>query len=259
LHARPPSVAAARVLGVIPARLAAERLPGKPLRMLGGKPLIERVARNALASGALEAVVVATDAEEIVRAAARAGCQGVLTAATHESGTSRVAEVATREEYRGFDVIVNVQGDEPFLPPEAIRGAVDEVLGGADIGTAAVPLDGTGAVSPNVVKVVLREDGRAMYFSRSLIPYPRDGGADATYWQHLGVYAFRPAALRRWMALAPTAAEWAEKLEQLRPLAHGMSIGVARLDRAAPPGIDTEDDLKRAEAYLLARGERGSG
>ncbi len=251
-------MAAAKVLGVIPARLGAERLPDKPLRMLAGKPLIERVARNAVASGALDEVVVATDAEAIVRAAARAGCRGVMTGAGHDSGTSRVAEVAAREEFRGFDVVVNVQGDEPFLPVEAIRGAVDEVLGGADIGTAAVPLDGTGAVSPNVVKVVLREDGRAMYFSRSLIPYPRDGGAGATYWQHLGVYAFRPAALARWMALAPTAAERAEKLEQLRPLAHGMAIGVARLERPAQPGIDTEEDLKRAEAYLLARGDPGS-
>jgi len=248
-------VAAARVLGVIPARLGAERLPGKPLRTLGGQPLIERVARNALASGALDAVVVATDAEEIVRAAAKAGCRGVLTARTHDSGTSRVAEVAALQEHRGYDVIVNVQGDEPFLPAEAIRGAVAEVLAGADIGTAAVPLDGTGAVSPNVVKVVLREDGRAMYFSRSLIPYPRDGGAGATYWQHLGVYAFRPAALARWMTLPPTAAERAEKLEQLRPLAHGMTIGVARLTEGAPPGIDTDEDLQRAEAYLLARGD----
>ncbi|HVO36357.1 MAG TPA: 3-deoxy-manno-octulosonate cytidylyltransferase [Gemmatimonadales bacterium] len=258
MHARLPLVAAAKVLGVIPARLRAERLPDKPLRMLAGKPLIERVARNALASGALDEVVVATDDEAVVRAAARAGCRGVLTGPGHDSGTSRVAEVAARGEYGGFDVVVNVQGDEPFLPAAAIRGAVAQVLDGADIGTAAVPLDGTGAVSPNVVKVVLREDGRAMYFSRSLIPYPRDGGAGATYWQHLGVYAFRPAALQRWMALAPTAAERAEKLEQLRPLAHGMTIGVARLAEAAQPGIDTEEDLRRAEAYLVARGESGS-
>ncbi len=249
-------MAAARVLGVIPARLGAERLPSKPLRPLAGKPLIERVARNAMASGALEVVVVATDADEIVRAAERAGCRGVLTAATHESGTSRVAEVAGRAEFRGFDVVGNVQGDEPVLPAEAIRGAVHEVLGGADIGTAAVPLGGDGAVSPNVVKVVLREDGRALYFSRSLIPYPRDGGAGAAYWQHLGIYAFRPAALARWMTLPPTAAERAEKLEQLRPLGHGMTIGVARLAEGAPPGIDTEEDLRRAEAYLIARGER---
>jgi len=248
-------VAAARVLGVIPARLGAERLPGKPLRLLAGKPLIERVVRNALASGVLDAVVVATDAEEILGAAERAGCRGVLTSATHESGTSRVAEVASREEFRGFDVLVNVQGDEPFLPAEAIRGAVDKVVGGADIGTAAVPLDGTGAVSPNVVKVVLREDGLALYFSRSLIPYPRDGGGGAIYWQHLGVYAFRPATLAHWMSLPPTAAEQSEKLEQLRPLGHGMTIGVARLARPAQPGIDTEEDLKRAEAYLLARGD----
>jgi 3-deoxy-manno-octulosonate cytidylyltransferase (CMP-KDO synthetase) len=251
-------MAAGKVLGVIPARLGAERLPRKPLRALAGKPLIEWVVRNALAAGALDLVVVATDAAEIAQAAERAGCEAVLTSGAHESGTSRVAEVAAREEYRGFAVVVNLQGDEPFLPAAAIRGAVAEVREGADIGTAAVPLQGPAAASPGVVKVVLREDGRALYFSRSLIPYPRDGEDGATYWQHLGVYAFRPAALERWMRLPPTAAERAEKLEQLRPLGHGMSIGVARLTKPALPGIDTEDDLKRAEAYLRSRGDPGS-
>jgi 3-deoxy-manno-octulosonate cytidylyltransferase (CMP-KDO synthetase) len=248
-------MAAARVLGVIPARLGAERLPRKPLRLLGGEPLIERVVRNAVASGALDEVVVATDAAEIATAAEHAGVRAVMTAATHPSGTARVAEVAARREYRSFGLIVNVQGDEPFLPAEAIVGAVEEVRRGADIGTAAVPADAAAAALPGIVKVVLREDGRALYFSRSLIPHPRDGGAGRMYWQHLGVYAFRPEALARWMTLAPTAAEQAEKLEQLRPLGHGMTIGVARLSRPALPGIDTEDDLKRAEAYLLARGD----
>lgn len=253
-------MAAARVLGVIPARLGAERLPHKPLRLLGGEPLIVRVVRNAVAAGALDEVVVATDAAEIATAAERAGIKAVLTAAAHASGTSRVAEVAARKEYQSFGVIVNVQGDEPFLPAEAIVGAVEEVRRGADIGTAAVPVDAAGAAPPSIVKVVLREDGRALYFSRGLIPYPRDAGAapGATYWRHLGVYAFRPEVLARWMTLPPTAAEQAEKLEQLRPLGHGMTIGVARLTQPALPGIDTEDDLKRAEAYLSARGD-GSG
>jgi 3-deoxy-manno-octulosonate cytidylyltransferase (CMP-KDO synthetase) len=249
------------VLGVIPARLGAERLPNKPLRLLAGRPLIERVALNALASGALDEVVVATDAPEVVAAAERAGVRAVLTRLPHESGTSRVAEVAGLDAYRGYAIVVNVQGDEPFLPGAAIAGAVGEVEGGADIGTAAVPVTAEDAAAPSLVKVVLREDGRALYFSRSVIPHRRGGdqGRAVRYWQHLGVYAFRPAALARWMALPPTEAELAEKLEQLRPLGHGLSIGVARLAEPALPGIDTEDDLKRAEAVLRARGEPGRG
>ncbi len=255
-------MAAARVLGVIPARLAAERLPGKPLRLLAGRPLIEWVARNAQRSGVLDEVVVATDAAEVASAAAAAGVKAVLTGASHTSGTSRVAEVAGRAEYRAYDVVVNVQGDEPFLPAGAIRGAVRQVLAGADVGTAAVPVEAEAARSPSIVKVALREDSRAMYFSRSLIPHPRDGGGGGTgkrYWQHLGVYAFRPAALARWMALPPTGPELEEKLEQLRPLGHGLTIGVELLAEPALPGIDTEEDLRRAEAHVQARGESGSG
>jgi len=254
LHARPASVHGPRVLGVIPARLGAERLPRKPLRDLAGKPLVAWVVENAQASGALDAVVVATESPEVAAAAERAGCRAVLTRPSHPSGTSRVAEVAALPEFGDCAVVVNVQGDEPFLPPAAIRGAVAEVERGADVGTAAVPVEAGAAASPSLVKVVLREDGRALYFSRSLIPYPRDAGAGVRYWQHLGVYAFRPAALARWMALAPTESELAEKLEQLRPLGHGMTIGVARLAEAALPGIDTEDDLRRAEAYVRTRG-----
>lgn len=259
MHARRALVRSVRALGVIPARLAAERLPGKPLRLLAGRPMIERVALNALASGALDEVVVATDAAEVAAVAERAGIRAVLTRGAHESGTSRVAEVAALGEFRDYAVVVNVQGDEPFLPGAAIAGAVAEVERGADIGTAAVPVEASDAAAPSLVKVVLREDGRALYFSRSLIPHARDRDRAVRYWQHLGVYAFRPAALARWMALPPTEAELAEKLEQLRPLGHGLTIGVARLDAPALPGIDTEDDLARAEAYLRARGEADRG
>ena len=234
--------------------MGAERLPGKPLRQLAGRPLVEWVALNARGSGALDEVVVATEAREVADAAEHAGFRAVLTLASHASGTSRVAEVAALPEFSGYQVVVNVQGDEPFLPPEAIRGAVGEVGRGADIGTAAAPLDPGAAGSPSAVKVVLGEDGRALYFSRSVVPYARDAAVPVRYWQHLGVYAFRPEALARWMALAPTGPELAEKLEQLRPLGHGMTIGVARLEAPARPGIDTEDDAKRAEAYLRTRG-----
>jgi 3-deoxy-manno-octulosonate cytidylyltransferase (CMP-KDO synthetase) len=235
--------------------MGAERLPGKPLRQIAGRPLIEWVALNARRSGALDVVVVATEAREVAEVAERAGFRAVLTRASHPSGTSRVAEVAELAEFRGFAVVVNVQGDEPFLPAEAIRGAVREVERGADVGTAAVPLAASAAGSPNVVKVVLGEDGRALYFSRSVVPHPRDAGTAVRYWQHLGVYAFRPAALARWMTLAPTGPELAEKLEQLRPLGHGMTFGVARLDEPALPGIDTEDDVQRAEVELRTRGD----
>ena len=234
--------------------MGAERLPGKPLRRIAGKPLVEWVALNARESGALDLIVVATEAREVAEVAERAGFRAVLTAASHLSGTSRVAEVAALAEFRGYGVVVNVQGDEPFLPAEAILGAVREVRRGADVGTAAVPLEASAAAPPGIVKVVLGEDGRALYFSRSVIPHARDAGVAVRYWQHLGVYAFGPAALARWMTLAPTAPELAEKLEQLRPLGHGRSFGVARLAEPALPGIDTEDDLRRAEAWLGARG-----
>ena len=243
------------VLGVIPARLGAERLPGKPLRLLGGQPLIQRVAVNARASGAFDELVVASDADEVLEVARQAGFRAVRTRTDHDSGTSRVGEVAALPEFAAFGVVVNVQGDEPFLPAAAIRGAVGEVLHGWDVGTAAVPLPAAEAATPDVVKVVLDEMGRALYFSRALIPHDRSGAGGVRYWQHLGVYAYRPDALALWLTLPPTDAERAEKLEQLRALGHGMSIGVARLDARALPGIDTEDDLRRAEAHWAALGE----
>lgn len=243
-----------RVLGVIPARLGAQRLPGKPLRILGGLPLVERVARNAQRSGVLDLVVVATDAEEVAEAARKAGFRVALTRADHTSGTSRVAEVAAQPEFRAFDVVVNVQGDEPFLPAAAIAGSITMVERGFDIGTAAVPLDPARAAGPDVVKVVLNEKGGALYFSRSAIPFSRDSGP-ARYWQHLGIYAFRPAALQRFVQLPPAELEETEKLEQLRALFHGMTIGVATLGPAVVESIDTMADLERAEAYLATQGE----
>jgi 3-deoxy-manno-octulosonate cytidylyltransferase (CMP-KDO synthetase) len=248
-----------KVLGVIPARLGAERLPGKPLRLLGGQPLILRVALNAQASGALDEIVVASDADEVLDVVGRAGFRGVKTRGDHASGTSRVGEVAALPEFAGCAVVVNVQGDEPFLPAEAIRGAVGEVVRGWDVGTAAAPLDAAEAASPHVVKVVLDEMGRALYFSRALVPHDRSGTGAVRYWQHLGVYAYRPSALALWLTLPATEPEAAEQLEQLRALGNGMSIGVARIQARAMPGIDTPDDLGRAEAHLAARGEPITG
>jgi 3-deoxy-manno-octulosonate cytidylyltransferase (CMP-KDO synthetase) len=245
-------------LGVIPARLASTRLPHKPLQLLGGQPLIVRVIERAAELGALDRVVVATDADEVRDAVTAAGFEAVLTAATHQSGTDRVAEVASRRAFAGFDVIVNVQGDEPFLDADALAGAIARVRDGDDVGTAAAPLEAAAAADPARVKVVCDARGRALYFSRAPIPHWRDGGEapKGTYWQHVGLYAFRREALARWTALGPSALERAERLEQLRALEHGMTIGVARLARPVAPGIDTPEDLRRAEARwtVTARG-----
>ncbi|MDF3053807.1 MAG: hypothetical protein K0S19_1912 [Geminicoccaceae bacterium] len=167
------------------------------------------------------------------------------------TGTDRVAEVAGRLEYAAFDVIVNIQGDEPFVSREALAGALGRLELGDEVGTAAAPLDAAFVADPSRVKVVTDAGGRALYFSRSVIPYRRDPGdpSDGLYWQHLGIYAFTRAALLRWVTLPPTAAEQAERLEQLRALQHGMTIGVALLQHPALPGIDTADDLRRAEAH----------
>jgi 3-deoxy-manno-octulosonate cytidylyltransferase (CMP-KDO synthetase) len=150
--------------------------------------------------------------------------------------------------------VVNVQGDEPFLPREAFAGAVQRVLSGDDIGTAAAPLAPESAGDPARVKVVTDLAGRALYFSRAMIPHWRDDGPPAagTYWQHLGIYAMSRGTVVRWQRLTPTRLERAERLEQLRAMEHGLTIGVARLTEPAPPGIDTPDDLRRAEAFWNA-------
>jgi 3-deoxy-manno-octulosonate cytidylyltransferase (CMP-KDO synthetase) len=188
--------------------------------------------------------------QAVVRAA---GGECVLTRPTHASGTDRVAEVAARSEFRRFDIVVNVQGDEPFLGVEAVQGAVDQVREEMPLGTAAVSAEPAVLNDPSIVKVVCTDDGRALYFSRAPIPFLRDA-ADAAaraplVRRHLGVYAYTPGALAAWVALPPHALELTERLEQLRPLAAGMAMGVA-LVAPAPPmgGIDTEEDLIRAHA-----------
>jgi 3-deoxy-manno-octulosonate cytidylyltransferase (CMP-KDO synthetase) len=236
---------------VIPARLGATRLPRKPLRLLGGSPLVVRVFERVAAAAIADRVVVATDSEEVARVARDAGAECVLTASSHLSGTDRIAEVASKREFAKYDVVVNVQGDEPFLPPEAARAAIALVNDGAfELGTAAVPASPTVLDAPEVVKVVRADDGRALYFSRAGIPFLRDDAdrvtRDGMILQHLGIYAYTRHALARWVALPPHPLERAEKLEQLRPLAAGMTIGVAILEEAAPRGIDTEEDLRLA-------------
>jgi 3-deoxy-manno-octulosonate cytidylyltransferase (CMP-KDO synthetase) len=243
-----------RVLGVIPARLGSTRLPNKPLQLLAGEPLITRVIQRVMEYEVVQELVVATDSDMVARVVERAGVRAVLTHDGHHTGTDRVAEAAGRAEFRQYDVVVNVQGDEPFLPREALTGAIARVGEGDDVGTAAVPLAVELAGEPARVKVVTDARGRALYFSRAAIPHRREATdpADELYWQHLGVYVYTRSALARWVAARPSPAEEAERLEQLRALHIGLDIGVARLAEPALPGVDTADDLRRAEAHWHA-------
>jgi len=241
------------VLGVIPARLGSTRLPHKPLQLLAGEPLVVRVLERVRGYALADALVVATDSPMVARVVERAGATAVLTAEHHTNGTERVAEVSRRQDFVQFDIVVNIQGDEPFMPRAAIEGAIERVRGGDQIGTAAAPLDPAQVNDPARVKVVLDLSGRALYFSRAPIPFRREATTPAAglYWQHLGLYACSRPALQQWVALTPTPAEEAERLEQLRPLQHGFMIGVARVNEPAFPGVDTPEDLRRAEAHWL--------
>jgi 3-deoxy-manno-octulosonate cytidylyltransferase (CMP-KDO synthetase) len=240
-----------RVLGVIPARLGSTRLPNKPLQLLAGEPLITRVIERVLEHGLIDQLVVATDSPRVVQVVEGSGVRAVLTDGGHQTGTDRVAEVANRSDFAAFDTIVNIQGDEPYMTREALAGSLGRLEQGDEIGTAAAPLDLALAGDPSRVKVVTDARGRALYFSRAVIPHRRepDDPSDGLYWQHLGIYAFTRAALTRWVSLPACAPEQAERLEQLRALHNGMTIGVARLQQPALPGVDTAEDLRRAEAH----------
>jgi 3-deoxy-manno-octulosonate cytidylyltransferase (CMP-KDO synthetase) len=246
-----------RTLAVIPARLGALRLPRKPLRLLAGLPIAVRVWSRVRDMGIADRVVVATESADVATVLGDAGAECVLTDPSHHSGTDRVAEVARRPEYSAYDVILNVQGDEPFLGADAIRGAVAQVTnGGFEIGTTAVPASASILGRPEAVKVVIDDAGRALYFSRAPIPWLRDEADRAVRAPlvrlHLGVYAYTRAALAAWVALPPHPLELAERLEQLRPLAAGRAIGVAVATEVPPMGgIDTEEDLMRANELWL--------
>ena len=248
-----------KTLAVIPARLGSTRLPRKPLRLLAGVPLIVRVWQRVLDTGIADHIVVATDSEEVRDAVRACGGEVAMTSGDHVSGTHRVAEVARRPELASFHAIVNVQGDEPFVSREAILGAARMVTdAGFPLGTAAVRASAEILADPSVVKVVAADDGRAMYFSRAGIPFLRDATdardaelQRARVWQHIGVYAYDRQALLRWAELPETPLEHIERLEQLRPLAAGIPMGVAVIDEAFRPGIDTEADLERANRDWL--------
>ncbi|HET9986396.1 MAG TPA: 3-deoxy-manno-octulosonate cytidylyltransferase [Longimicrobiales bacterium] len=246
---------ARRILCVIPARLGSERLPRKPLYPLAGRPLVEWVWRRVRGFGGLDRVVVATDSEDVVAACRAMGAEVALTSPDHTSGTERAAEIAARSEFAGYDVVVNVQGDEPFVAEAQVMEAAG-LVGRFEIGTVASPVRTLEAWrDPAVVKVVRDAEGRALYFSRAPIPHPRgrepqpEELASAEFLRHIGIYAYTPAALARWAALPPAPLERLERLEQLRPLAAGLTIGVGVVEESEG-GVDTPADVGRAELRL---------
>ena len=246
-----------RVLGIVPARLASTRLPNKPLYPLLGRPLIEWVWRRVEGMKVLDEAVVATDSEEVAEVCRAMGAPVELTSSDHPSGTDRVAEVARLEAYSAFQVIANIQGDEPLLKEAHLAAAIELVRDkGWEVGTCATPLMTLEArKDPSVVKVVRSRSGRALYFSRSPIPFKRDDKPTPEelgrepFLRHIGIYAYTPEALENWVAQAPSPLEELEKLEQLRPLGSGARIGVAVVG-AADPGVDTPADVVKTEERL---------
>ncbi|HEY9199160.1 MAG TPA: 3-deoxy-manno-octulosonate cytidylyltransferase [Gammaproteobacteria bacterium] len=245
---------------VIPARYGSSRLPGKPLRMLAGRTMVEHVYRRACESGA-EQVVIATDDARIETVARGFGAAVEMTAADHPSGTDRLAEVVERLGWSGDTVVVNLQGDEPLMPPVLIRQVADNLTAQpqAAIATLCTPIiEAAEFFDPNVVKVVGDGDGFALYFSRAPIPWSRDAfavsrerlPADVAHRRHLGLYAYRAGFLRAYRSLSPAPLESIEMLEQLRALWHGYRIHVA--DAVAQPGtgVDVEADAVRVEQAL---------
>jgi 3-deoxy-manno-octulosonate cytidylyltransferase (CMP-KDO synthetase) len=245
----------------IPARFAASRLPGKPLRLLAGEPLVRHVARRALAAGARE-VWVATDDARIAAVLDGSGVQVAMTRADHASGSDRLAECAAIAGWDDATIVVNLQGDEPFAPAAGLRAlAACLAASSAPMATLATPITAADELfDPNVVKLVRDASGHALYFSRAPIPWRRDPplttGEDVPcgpWARHIGVYAYRAGFLRRFATLPAGQLERLESLEQLRVLEAGERIAVADTPAAFPPGIDTAEDLARAEAWLQAQ------
>ncbi len=239
-----------KTLAVIPARIASTRLPRKMLREIAGKPLIVRVYEAVRSCSMLDDVVVATDSDEISDVCRRHGCKAQLTSASHRSGTERVHEIS---DLISADVYLNVQGDEPLTRPEHISALI-ELMSDSDIpvGTLKTSAKSGDVNNPNVVKVVTDCCGRALYFSRATIPHDRDSAGVATYFKHLGLYAYRKAALDRFVSLPESLLERSERLEQLRFLENGIPIHVKETLYDSV-GVDTEDDLRNVEEILRAR------
>ena len=244
------------IAGVIPARLASTRLSRKVIRELAGKPMVEWVWHAAISSGRMDPVVVATDSEEVAKVCRQRDIPVVMTSADCASGSDRVREVARTLD---ADIYVNIQGDEPTLTPDffpPLLALFDR--SDVQVATLSVPCPEHEVSNPNAVKVVTAPDGRALYFSRATIPYDRDASGFQGYRKHLGIYAYRKAALERFAGLPPGQLEQLERLEQLRLLENGIDIYVANAP-ADTIGVDTEEDLARAEAVLKSRDQGNNG
>jgi len=248
---------------IIPARYAATRLPGKPLRLLAGKPMIQHVYERAMESGADE-VLIATDDERIRDAAVQFGAQVCMTSPQHRSGTERLSEAARHRDYAADAIVVNLQGDEPLLPPSLIRQVAEDLAAHpqASIATLCAPLTRTEHLfDPNVVKVVMDQGGFALYFSRAPIPWdsvrfrstPPQLDADSDYFRHIGLYASRCGFLTEYVDRPACRLEQLESLEQLRALWYGYRIHVAHAAEVPEAGVDTEEDLLRVERVLKGR------
>lgn len=242
---------------VIPARYASERLPGKALADIAGKPMIRHVWERALESGAAS-VIIATDSRQVLDAAQGFGAEALLTRDDHASGTDRIAEVAQVRAWPEDTIVVNLQGDEPLMPSALVARAAGLLAAGdADIATLAMPIrDHAEFHDPNVVKVVVDGAGHALYFSRAPIPWPREAAIAArrevpeNALRHLGLYAYRCGALARMVDARPVALELTERLEQLRALHQGIRIRVELVDEVPGPGVDTPADLERVRGIM---------
>ncbi len=241
------------VTAIIPARWASTRFPGKPLAPLRGKPLVQHVWERASRAKSVGRVIVATDDMRIAEAAFAFGAEVAMTSPRHTTGTDRLAEVAAK--LPSARIILNVQGDEPDIAPSTIDRLARELLDNPRLGmaTAANPVtDPADVHNPNVVKVVTDRDGRALYFSRSVIPHDRDGTGGVRHLRHQGIYAYRRRVLLDFVRWKPTPLEQAEKLEQLRALENGVAIGVIVVRRSSV-GVDAPEDLAKAEQALRGR------
>lgn len=240
-----------KAIAVIPARLGSTRLARKVLREIAGKPMVQRVYEAARKCPLLQDVIIATDADEVMKLVQQNGWNAQMTSGAHRSGTDRVNEVAQRIP---ADVYVNIQGDLPLLRPEQIE-ALLRPLERAEVmvSTVKTPCKPEEIENPNVVKVVTDRNGRALYFSRSTIPYDRDGSGNIQYFKHLGLYAYRKTALQRFCSLPESKLEAAERLEQLRLLENGIDIYVEETPFGSVE-VDTEEDLKKVEAILQSEG-----
>ena len=238
---------------VIPARFGSTRLPGKALLPIADRPMVAWVWERAMQAGA-EHVVVATDDHRIADEMVGRGAQVAMTRADHASGTDRLAEVVDQLEWADDAIVVNLQGDEPLMPVANIQrvAAMLNETAGADMATLMEPLAAADADQQSVVKVVSSEAGRALYFSRSAIPFHREGGVPAPMFRHIGLYAYRAGFLQTFVGWPPAVAEQSESLEQLRALAHDAHIQIELAPETVPAGVDTESDLAAVRALLGA-------